>query len=61
MDHRGRGLATLAANAFTAQCANRGLRAYWDSWADNLPSIAVAEKVGFRRVASYSLFVGTFA
>jgi RimJ/RimL family protein N-acetyltransferase len=58
--YRGRGLATLTADAFAEAAAGRGLTAYWDAWTDNLPSIAVAEKVGFRRVATYSIFVGSF-
>lgn len=55
--YRGRGLATLTASAFLDHCFARGSTAYWDAWSDNLPSIAVAEKVGFRRVDTYSLFV----
>lgn len=55
--YRGRGLATLTASAFLDHCFVRGTTAYWDAWTSNLPSIAVAEKVGFRRVDTYEIFV----
>jgi GNAT superfamily N-acetyltransferase len=59
--YRRRGLATLTASAFVAECVRRGLVAYWDAWATNLPSIAVAERVGFERVADYAICVGDFS
>ncbi|HKD96363.1 MAG TPA: GNAT family N-acetyltransferase [Micromonosporaceae bacterium] len=60
-EHQGRGLATLTATAFVEHCAARGITAHWDAWADNLSSVAVAEKVGFRLVERYPALVGDFA
>lgn len=51
--HRRRGLATAAAAAFTEHCLARGIAPHWDAWADNTPSIAIAERVGFRVLETY--------
>jgi GNAT superfamily N-acetyltransferase len=59
-EHQGRGIATATAAAFLRHCGQRGLRPYWDAWATNTPSIAVAEKVGLRRVEIYPVLVGSF-
>lgn len=55
--YRGRGVATLTASAFVEHCAARGITPHWDSWSGNGPSVAVAEKVGFHKVETYSVFV----
>ncbi len=57
---RGRGFATLTARAFVNHCAGRGIVPHWDAWSGNVPSVAVAQKLGFRRIESYSVFVGSF-
>ncbi len=50
-----RGLATITARAF-AQHANRlGWQVNWDCWLKNRPSVRVAEKVGFEKVADYDI------
>jgi len=59
--YQGRGLATLTAAAFVDHCAARGITPHWDAWANNLPSVAVARKVGFQLVEHYSALVGDFA
>lgn len=56
---RGRGVATLTAGAFVESCARRGITPHWDAWSDNAPSLAVAEKVGFRKVETYPVFVAS--
>jgi GNAT superfamily N-acetyltransferase len=58
--YRGRGFATLTASALAEHCAQRAIMPHWDSWSGNLPSVSVAEKLGFRKIESYSVFVGTF-
>jgi RimJ/RimL family protein N-acetyltransferase len=58
--HRGRGFATLTASAFAEHCADRGIVPHWDAWSDNLPSVAVAEKLGFRKIETYTVFAGSF-
>ena len=57
--YQGRGLATALAAAFVARCAARDLVPYWDCWAHNVPSRAVAEKTGFVLAREYPAFVGT--
>lgn len=52
------GFATLTASAFVDHCIDTGMTAYWDAWTDNLPSVAVAEKIGFSKAETYSIFVG---
>lgn len=54
------GFGTLTAAAFVEHCASKGIIPHWDSWADNMPSIAVAEKVGFEKVLDYEISVGKF-
>jgi RimJ/RimL family protein N-acetyltransferase len=56
----GRGFATLTASAFAEHCAKRGVIPHWDAWAGNVPSVAVAEKVGFQHVETYRVYVGSF-
>lgn len=58
--YRRRGFATLTAGAFAEHCAGRDIAPHWDAWSDNWPSVAVAERLGFRKVESYSVFVGSF-
>jgi GNAT superfamily N-acetyltransferase len=53
-----RGLATLTASAFAEHCLSEGREAHWDCWADNLPSVRVAEKVGFVKVLDYDVHRG---
>lgn len=56
-----RGLATAMASAFVEHATAQGLTAHWDAFADNLPSVHVAEKVGFTKVADYTIHVGMFS
>lgn len=49
-----RGLATAAAQAFVQQAAERNWTVYWDSWTNNLPSVRVAQKVGFELVTNHN-------
>lgn len=51
-------LATLTASAFAEHCLSNRLEAHWDSWADNIPSVRVAEKVGFGKVLDYYVYQG---
>jgi GNAT superfamily N-acetyltransferase len=55
--YQGRGFATLTAAAFVQHCLASGLTPYWDAFKSNTPSLAVAEKVGFERVAGYTVFL----
>lgn len=58
--YRQRGLATLTACAFVEYCVSKQITPHWDAWTANLPSIAVAEKVGFRRRLDYTVYFGQY-
>lgn len=55
-DYRRRGYATLTAAAFISQCLQNGLTPVWECWADNAPSLNLAEKLGFEAVAAYPVY-----
>lgn len=55
-EFQNRGYATLVAAACVDHCAANRFVAHWHCWEDNLPSIAVAEKVGFERPVGYSVY-----
>lgn len=54
------GCATAAASALVDYCLSRGITPHWDSWEDNIPSIKTAQKVGFAKVADFSVYFGSF-
>jgi len=54
--HRGHGFATLVAAATIDHAVGRGITPEWHCWDDNLPSIRVAEKVGFVEPERYTVF-----
>lgn len=58
VEHMRQGYATLTASAFVEQALDLGIAPHWDSWKANLPSVAVARKVGFRVLAEYEVFTG---
>jgi hypothetical protein len=55
-----RGFATLTAAAFVEYCVRHDLAPHWVAWKANVPSLSVAEKVGFRKVRDYGIYVGRF-
>lgn len=59
-DYQGRGYATLVTAACVDHCATNQYVAHWHCWEDNLPSIAVAEKVGFERPVGYTVYKFNF-
>ena len=60
VEHMRRGFASVTASAFVEHAAAQGITPHWDSWKANLPSVAVAKKVGFRRISEYAVFTGKF-
>lgn len=56
--HMRRGFATLTACAFVEHCLSNQITPHWDSWKANVPSVAVAEKVGFGKTEEYEVYVG---
>ncbi len=46
--YRRKGLATLAAAAFVEEALRRSLRPSWECFSDNLPSLKLAENLGFK-------------
>jgi RimJ/RimL family protein N-acetyltransferase len=59
--YQNRGFATLTAAAFVEDCLARQVAPHWDSWTTNVPSLAVAEKVGFRMVQEYFVYLATLS
>ena len=52
---RGRGLATRLAAACVEHALTHDLRPHWHCWADNCPSVGVAEKTGFALEREYTV------
>jgi RimJ/RimL family protein N-acetyltransferase len=53
--YRGRGYAPVTCAFLIKVCEGRGYQAYWSCDADNLASIRVARKLGFRQEKSYQI------
>jgi RimJ/RimL family protein N-acetyltransferase len=56
-EYQNQGVATALGAAFVVACAGAGVVPYWDSWTSNLPSVRVAEKLGFRKAQEYEILV----
>jgi hypothetical protein len=52
------GFATLTASALVSCCQSNRITPHWDSWKANLPSVAVAEKIDFRKALEYDVYLG---
>ncbi|MDQ0229133.1 GNAT family N-acetyltransferase [Metabacillus malikii] len=52
-EHQGKKLAQTLAKSFVKECLANNKIPYWDCMELNKPSIAVAEKVGFKNVLNY--------
>jgi GNAT superfamily N-acetyltransferase len=52
-EYRGKSLAQIATMAYAQECLRRGLTPYWDCMSENLPSNALARKVGFTNIRTY--------
>ena len=53
--HRGRGYGTLVSRLVARDCEARGDRVWWNANAGNLPSLAIARRIGFRHERTYEL------
>ena len=54
-DHRRRGYGTLVSRAVARECEARGDRVWWNANAGNLPSLAIARRIGFSSERRYDL------
>ena len=54
--HRGRGLATACAAALVADIRHRGRQPSWTTSPDNVGSLGVARRLGFRHVRDDVLY-----
>jgi RimJ/RimL family protein N-acetyltransferase len=54
--HRRKGYAEAVAKAFIAECVERHFQPYWDCMAENVASAQLAEKLGFTRSHTYTLY-----
>ncbi len=50
-DYRRKGMATLTAAGFVEECMRHDLRPNWECFSDNLPSLKLAENLGFKAQA----------
>lgn len=53
--HRRKGYAEMLSRAFIDACLSKGLLPKWDCYSGNIPSIALAEKLGFIKDKQYPL------
>ena len=58
--YQNKGFATVTASAFVEHCIARSITPHWDSWSNNIPSLKVAEKVGFEIPITYVVYFGSF-
>jgi GNAT superfamily N-acetyltransferase len=54
--YRRRGYATVTCAHLIRACEARGYQTYWNTNAANLPSVAIARKLGYRTAREYQLF-----
>jgi hypothetical protein len=54
------GVATALASRFIAVCKDLGINPYWECNSRNIPSIRVAEKVGFEKIGESIFYAGKF-
>jgi hypothetical protein len=53
---RGRSYAPIACAFLIEECQQRGYQAYWSCDTDNIASIRVAQKLGFKQMRAYKIF-----
>lgn len=51
------GFAKITASAFVEECLARGLRPNWECWWDNVPSVSLAQKLGFEPICDHAVFL----
>jgi RimJ/RimL family protein N-acetyltransferase len=59
-EHRGKGLATLTVRAFIDYCLLNGVTPHWTTETFRLDSIAIAEKLGFKKLQEYPSYYFSF-
>lgn len=55
-----KGVGVALAVNFVKECAERNLIPHWDSWTRNVPSVKIAEKVGFYKTEEYDVLIVEF-
>jgi GNAT superfamily N-acetyltransferase len=60
-NYRGMGLAPILCAYLIDECRRRGFLPYWSCDADNVPSIRVAQKLGFSESKKYNIYEYSFA
>jgi GNAT acetyltransferase len=58
--HQGKKLAQKVTHAFVQDCFENEITPYWDCMEINLPSVSVAENIGFRNKLNYSWYCVPF-
>ena len=54
--YRGRGYALLTCAALLQMCDAHGVQSFWNCNGDNLPSLALARRLGYQRERTYTLY-----
>jgi GNAT superfamily N-acetyltransferase len=54
-EYRGKGLASITGNYILKTCLERGVNMDWDVFTDNIPSIRIGEKFGYKPYFYYDL------
>jgi len=57
---RGKGFASIAANIFINNCLGSGIIPNWDCYTNNLPSLNLAIKLGFKEAMVYDFYTVSF-
>lgn len=59
-EHRGKKLAQMVAHSFVKECLKNDLIPYWDCMEENIPSVAIAETIGFINTFNYKGYYFSF-
>lgn len=54
-DFQGQGVASSLTECLLNKCFKLNLIPHWDSWKQNIPSVKVAEKTGFKEIMNYKV------
>lgn len=60
-DYQQQGLATEVAKAFMHHAMAHHWQIHWDSWKTNIPSVRIAEKLGFHKSTDYTISMLTMS
>lgn len=59
-EYQQQGFASVSATKFLHQALSNGIQPYWECNSRNLPSLRLAEKLGFRVIEEATVWIGSF-